>query len=411
MTLKRKICARMKHYLLLLSLCLLAVVDAAAVKERPIYTFTGTSDGEYPTSLIADAAGNLYGVTEFTANYGPGTIFELVRSDSGYAFKVLYTFDGIVGYMADGPLALDTKGNLYGTSSTGGDYYKGSVFELSPSQGGSWTLSTLYSFSGGADGAFPLGGVIVDDAGNLYGTASEGGLLSDCDGAGCGVVFEVSSGIAGGWTQTTLHGFAEIEGALPSSGLIFGANRTLYGTTVEGGTNGYGTVFEVAPFQGGWTETTLHSFSDQESAPAGGLTLNHGRLFGMTMLGGTRNAGTVFELSRTKSGAVESIVHNFSGRSGGTIPIGSVVFDERGNLYGSASEGGNSGCDSNQGCGAIFELTPSNGKWTETILHQFSGGDDGGNPYGTPIIIGTGLFGIAGEYGLNGYGLVFALTP
>lgn len=407
-----------KLCLLVVGLCFLLAANAVAATEHVIYSFPGGADGMYPTALISDTAGNLYGATEFTVNYGPGTIFELVKNGSAYTYVVLYTFtDG--GLFASGPLALDTHGNLYGTTGTGGDYYKGSVFKLSPDQGGSWTLTVLHSFADGTDGAYPYGGVILDKAGNLYGTASEGGLLSDCSGAGCGVVFKLSAGSSGNWAETVLHSFTETDGALPSSGLVFGANGILYGTTSAGGTskncvgtpaNGCGTVFQVAPSATDWKETTLHSFHVTDGDYPQGVTYYHGKLFGTTLLGGLKSAGTVFELTITKSGVTNSVIHSFGSGTDATQPLGAVVFDKNGNLYGSASQGANSACNK-LGCGAIFELKPNLGKWTETILYRFTGGNDGATPRTTPILSTTGLIGSTSVGGASGYGVVFELTP
>jgi len=406
---------------LLLALCVFLAADAAGVNEQAIYSFSSGSGGITPiTGLISDAGGNLYGATEFSfgsGGYGPGTIFELVKNGSSYSYVVLYTFTGFAdGGGSSGSLARDSHGNLYGTAGTGGDNYKGNVFELSPTLGGSYTLTVLYSFTDGADGGYPYGGVILDKGGNLYGTANEGGLLSDCSGVGCGVVFKLSPGSGGTWTQTVLHRFSEIDGALPSSGLVFGPNGILYGTTSAGGTstscigaaNGCGTVFQIAPSAGGWTETTLHSFylTNRDGAYPEGLTYINGKLFGVTYLGGTQSAGTVFELTLTKSGAAESVIHSFG--TAATQPVGAVAFDRSGNLYGSAAKGGNSACY--QGCGAIFELKRNGGTWAETILHEFTGGLDGASPYGTPILSATGLLGTAAGGGANGYGVVFELT-
>ena len=405
----------MNRWLLFLGLCFLLTANSAvAGTEHVIYSFNGASDGGYPTSLISDTAGNLYGTTAFTTNYGPGTIFELVKNGSTYDFVVLYTFtDG--GLSASGPVALDAQGNLYGTTSTGGDNFKGSVFELSPVHG-SWKLTVLYSFTAGEDGGYPSGGVVVGKTGILYGTASQGGLLSDCSGVGCGVVFELSPQAGGTWTETVLHSFAQTEGALPS-GLILPANGILYGAANLGGTgtycqgspaNGCGTVFELVPSAGGWKEITLHSFDVNDGAFPQGVTAYHGSLFGATNSGGTQGAGTIFELTPTKSGVIESVIHNFALGRDVTQPMGTVVFDKEGNLYGSASKGGDSACF--QGCGGIFELIPSNGTWTEKLLHEFTDGSDGAVPDSTPTLTGAGIFGIASEGGTNGYGVVFELS-
>jgi len=415
-----RISSCVKPVLLLLGLSFLAITDAIAVNEHVIYSFPGADKGMYPTGLTSDAAGNLYGATEFTANYGPGTIFELVKNGSGYTYEVLYTFPvDQAGAIVSAALALDSLGNLYGTTGTGGDYYKGNVFELSPNQGGGWTFTQLYSFSGGTDGAFPYGTVVLDKTGNVYGTAYEGGLLSDCSGAGCGAVFELSPTSDGNWSETVLHSFTEHQGALPISGLVFGAHGALYGTTSAGGTgarckgspaNGCGTVFELTQSAGGWKEATLHSFDATDGWMPGSLTYRSGELFGSTLLGGKYGGGIVFELTPSKSGTIWRVIHNFGFGTSAAQPLGAVAFDNAGNLYGSASKGGNSAC--NDGCGAIFELTPGpSGNWTETILHRFTGGADGDSPRSTPILSQTGLIGITSVGGKSGFGVVFDLTP
>jgi uncharacterized repeat protein (TIGR03803 family) len=407
-----------------LGLYLLLTADAAAVRERVIYSFAGAGIGSNPnTSLVSDSAGNLYGGTgeggEFGGGVGYGTIFELVRNGTGWTYEVLYDFTGNAdGGFPTASLALDSHGNLYGVSSTGGDNYKGNVFELSPNQEGGWTLTVLYSFTSGSDGGYPQGGVILDEAGNLYGTALYGGLLSDCSGVGCGVVFELSPGSGGNWTETVLHSFTETDGALPSSGLVFGANGILYGTTSAGGTstncegspaNGCGTVFQLVPSAGAWTETTLQSFDVTDGYLPQGVAYHDGRLYGTTFLGGRQSAGTVFELILTKSGATEGVIHSFGSGTDATQPVGAVVFDNKGDLYGSASRGGNSACN-NEGCGAIFELKFEDESWAEEKLHQFTGGNDGASPYGTPILSTTGsLLGIASSGGASDDGVVFEL--
>jgi len=418
-----KIWTSTKPCLSLLSLCFLLTTFATAADETVIYTFTGAGNGSYPdTSLVSDSAGNLYGSTiagdEFGGDYGYGIIFELVREKTSWTYRVLYSFTGNTdGGSTNGSLTLDSNGNLYGVVSTGGDYYKGNVFELSPSEEG-WTLTVLYSFTSGSDGGYPLGGVIFDKAGNLYGTTNYGGLLSECSGVGCGVVFELSPGLGGNWTETILHSFTETEGALPNSGLVFGTKGILYGTTLAGGTsmrcqgspaNGCGTVFRLVPSEGGWTETTLHSFAVADGSLPQGVTYHAGKLYGTTILGGDYVWGTAFELTPTKSGATLKVIHSFGSGMDVTQPTGTVFFGKKGNLYGSAYQGGNSACNG-YGCGAIFELTPNGGNWAESILYQFTGGNDGGSPDSTPVggkkstLLGTAVSG-----GANGYGVIFEL--
>ncbi len=348
-----------------------------------------------------------------------GKIFQVSFPAKAFTYKQLYSFTGNTdGALPNSPLVLDSQGNLYGVISTGGDSYKGNVYRLSPTQAGDWNLTVLYSFTSGSDGGYPSGGVILDQAGNLYGTTYYGGLLSECSGVGCGVVFELSPGLNGSWTETVLHSFLETEGALPASQLVFGTKGILYGTTSVGGTatncegtpaNGCGVVFRLAPSQGGWTEATLHSFDFTDGAYPQGITYHGGKLYGTTIAGGSRFVGTVFEVTPTKSGGTENVIHSFGSGADATQPTGAVIFGKKGTLYGSASRGGNSACN-NQGCGAIFELTPSEGTWTESILHQFTGGDDGAQPYGTPILgKGGNLLGTTISGGVSGYGVVFEL--
>jgi uncharacterized repeat protein (TIGR03803 family) len=393
-------------------------MDAAAGNERVIYTFAGGTAGSDPTTLlISDKSGNLYGATGMGGEFGDGTIFELVRNGTGWTYVMLYSFTGNAdGAFPSGSLAIDTAGNLYGTTGTGGDNYKGNVYELSHNAEGVWSATALYSFTDGADGGYPYGGVILDKAGNLYGTANEGGLLSNCSSVGCGVVFELSPRSDGAWTETVLHSFNGADGALPTSALVFDTKGNLYGTASVGGastacegvTTGCGTVFLLAPSAGGWTETTLHSFyiTNKDGYFPGGVVYHDGKIYGTTLFGGSQGSGTVFELTITKSGATESVLHSFGAGTDGAQPLGAVVFDKAGNLYGSASRGGNSACY--QGCGALFELKPTGGSWEEGILHQFTAGTDGSQPSSTPSLSPTGnLLGTASGGGANNAGVLF----
>jgi len=221
--------------------------------EKLLYSFNGENgDGGNPlAALIFDAAGNLYGTTgEWGTNFDYyGTVFELSpEAGGGWTETVLYVFNSTDGSQPSG-LIFDTDGHLYGTTSGGGAYGYGTVFELSPEAGGGWTEKVLHSFDG-TDGAVPLAGLIFDPAGNLYGTTWQGGDLTQCDGRGCGTVFELSTNADGSWTETILHSFdpkCHNDGVNPGSGVIFDAAGHLYGTTVYGGAYGYGTVFEITP--------------------------------------------------------------------------------------------------------------------------------------------------------------------
>lgn len=239
-----------------LVLCsLLATVVWSQPTEQVLYNFKGGSDGAEPdASLVFDGAGNLYGTTYYGGANGSGTVFELTPSKAGWTETVLHSFTGSDGALPSAGLILDGGGNLYGTTQAGGAAGFGVVFELSPSRAG-WTETVLYSFTGGNDGRGPVGGVVFDSGGNLYGTTSGGGYP-----IGGGTVFELTPS-GGGWTENILYAFNASNGAPNGSGLhagvVFDRAGNLYGTTVFGGTNYWGTIFELTPSNGNWIETTL----------------------------------------------------------------------------------------------------------------------------------------------------------
>jgi uncharacterized repeat protein (TIGR03803 family) len=349
---------------------------------------------------------------------------------------VLHSFDtNCLPNCADGvaPVAgliLDASGNLYGTTVVGGAG-AGTVFELIPALGGGSTEKILYNFTGGKDGSRPQAGLILDASGNLYGTTVNGGVNA----CGCGTVFELTPTGGGSWKETVLHSFGKLkDGAHPYAGLIFDPAGHLYGTTQDGGGHGYGTVFEMTHALHGWTEKLLHSFNSTLKGtdgfnPQAGLILDaSGNLYGTTSVGGSGtcaeqgglfSCGTVFELSPTATGSwKEKVLHSFGNDSEGSHPHASLIFDGAGNLYGTAWEGGiiNANCGK-WGCGAVFELTPAGGgSWTEEVLYNFNGyAADGQNPQGSLIIGAAGiLYGTTesggAAAGVN-QGTVFELMP
>jgi uncharacterized repeat protein (TIGR03803 family) len=343
--------------------------------------------------------------------------------------KVLYSFksDGKDGWYPDG-LVFDDAGNLYGTTSEGGNYGYGAVFELTPGAGDAWTETLLYNFcSGGwpcSDGAYPaLGSVIVDADGKLYGTTSEGGAYgTTCLGAGCGTVFALSPNGDGTWSETVLHNFNDDgkDGWQPTAGLTFDATGNLYGTTSFGGSSkvgacrniGCGTVFELTPSTNGtWTEKVLYSFCSLHACAdgrgAGGNVIldGKGNLYGATGLGGSHNCGTegcgvVFQLRPAARGKwKENVLHTFLGRKGkdGSNP-GSVILDAAGNLYGATS-------------GSVFELVKTN-FWAEKVLHKF-GQAKFSDTAGAPLIFDASgnLYSTTVKGGANASGTVFRLAP
>ena len=249
---------------------------------------------------------------------------------------VLYAFSGgadgsIPNY---GALIFDPTGNIYGTTSAGGSS-NGVVYEVMGS-GSDWTEQVLHSFSGSPDGASPASGVIFDNLGNLYGTTTAGGA------SGNGAVYELSPS-GGGWTERVIYSFTGgNDGSYPAGGLIFDQAGNLYGTTNAGGTGGGGTVFKLSPSGGGWGYSLLYSFSGGANCgPWGSLTLNGGSLYGTTVCDGTNSAGNVFELTPSGNSWTYRSLHDFTaGGTDGELPYCSVAFDPAGNIYGTTLRGG-----------------------------------------------------------------------
>ena len=326
-----------------------------AQTETVLYSFGSQSgDGNYPYGgLVFDKNGNLYGTTYNGGAYSGGTVFELTSTEEGWTETILWSFgNGTDGYEPYAGLVTDNEGNLYGTTYEGGAYSGGTVFELTPTEKG-WAETILWSFGNEKDGAYPYAGLLFDEKGNLYGTTHQGGAGGD------GTVYELTP-TEGGWTETILHSFKYngTDGFLPWSALIFGKKGRLYGTTLNGGAYNYGTVFELTPTKKGWTETILHSFEDNGTdgyEPEAGLVFDKkGNLYGTTLVGGADGDGTVFELTPTKQGWTETILWSLNPRNRpeGADPYAGLVFDKNGNLYGTTPDGGA------YSYGTVFELTP-----------------------------------------------------
>lgn len=320
-----------------------------------------------------------------------------------------YIFNGTNGSEPLGGVILDSAGNIYGTTVNGGALGYGMVYEVIPNKSGSWTEKTLYSFKGYTDGSNPSASLIFDSAGNLYGTTTgQGG-----GNYGYGTVFKLTPG-SGSWTETVLWSFTGgNDGGDPRAGVIFDSNGNLYGTTWLGGTSDAGTVFELSPGQGAWTESVLHNFKYSGPigySPFGSLVFDQkGNLYGTNSKGGASNAGTVFELTPGGAGAWGSaVLHNFKNNGqDGVGPMGALIFDGKGNLYGTTVHGG-----AGNG-GVVFELIAnSNGKWSESVLHSFAGGTDGYDPQAGLVFDKSGnLYGTTVYGGGNNYGAVFELSP
>ncbi len=416
----------------------LAIIAATSTAQAQSYTvihnFQGGADGDEPNyGLTIDASGNLFGTT-FSGDFGTGTVYMLSPGSSGWDLTPLYMFsggsDGAAPYAA---VIFGPDGSLYGTTGfggvpgpcmTGGGFTGcGTVFNLknpalqnSRTPSGFWTETVLYNFTGASDGANPYGArLIFDPAGNLYGTAFNGGGGS-CSGSpnGCGVIYELTPS-NGGWTQSVIYTFSGgNDGAHPWAGLILDQSGNLYGTTSGGGAYGYGTVYELTPSGSGWALKTLYSFENQQDGgqPYAGLIFDPaGNLYGATTTGGTGDGGTVFELTPSGSSWTFQTLYPFTGSSGQLTggPTASLVMDSGGNLYGATAG------DGAYSKGAVFKLTQSNGGWTYTSLYDFTGGDDGRTPRGNLVFDKYGnLYGTATGGpdlpGCNGCGVVFEIT-
>jgi len=292
-----------------------------------------------------------------------------VSAQASSTVTVLHGFEFKTGESPVGDLIFDPTGNIYGTTTSGGlvnpncESGCGVVFELSPS-GGGWTYAVIYSFTGGADGGEPDGRLTLDSEGNLYGTANLGGTVNPdyCPSAGCGTAFELSPS-GGQWAFTLLHSFSGPDGSSPYTGLTRDSSGNLYGTTFKGGSAGAGTVFELSSSGGGWTFLTLYALS---------------------------------------------------GYSDGQLPASDLVIDGNGNIYGAAQQGGSSESSCSNYCGTVFELSPSGDTWQFSLLYAFMGAKfgDGGLPWGSLTLDSEGnLYGTTFEGGTTcDCGTVFQLS-
>lgn len=403
---------------------ILCLVQGASAKTtyKVLYNFQGGRDGMYPSAaLVPDAAGSLYGVTAgggLSRNGGCGTVFELRRVNRGWAEKVLYRFaggaDGCYPYTN---LAIDGRGSLYGTTYSGGtgDCFGktcGTVFELTPASKGEWKETVIHRFAGGKDGELPNAGVVLDAAGNIYGTTEDGGG-SSCN---CGVVFELSPQAGGGWNEKIIHTFSGADGADPCA-LAFDGAGDLYGVAAVGGNYDVGVAFELSPASGrGWNENTIYTFSSDGEGPVS-LAFDGRNLYGATIVGGSGNWGTIFELKHESNGSsTHSVLHGFTGGKDGRYPGGLLRFDKSGNLYGSTS--GDVTCTKGNrwACGNVFELMSQSHQPRRRlqVLHTFTGGSNGAGPSGPAFDENGDIFGVAytggdGNCSGGGCGIVFEI--
>ncbi len=390
------------------ALALLFLAGASAVQAQTLielHSFTNGADGSVPyAGVTIDRAGDLYGTTTAGGNGNVGTVYKLSHVGSGWTLSTLYTFDhpDDPGFVAAG-VVFGPDGTLYGTGYYGGTSNNGAVFNLRPpatvckSVSCPWTLTNIYSFTGGSDGKNPyLGNLIFDAAGNIYGTTESGGTDD------FGTVFKLTRS-GNSWTESVLYSFSGgRDGDLPENGVVFDSAGNLYGTTIAGGEYYYGMVYELSPSGSGWTESTLYSFTDGDdgSNPIGSVALDsHTNLYGTTNIGGPGDAGTVWKLTPSNGSWTFTRLHSFSGYQG---PFDTPTLDAAGNVYGTSSFTG-------EGDGEVFTLMPSGSGWSYTSYAFINNGyipiggvtlDAAGNLYGTTLGGGS-----------RGDGLVWEITP
>jgi uncharacterized repeat protein (TIGR03803 family) len=369
-----------------------------------IHNFSGGSDSGYPEyGVTLDALGNVWGTTA-------STVFEI----SSRGFSTVYTF---ISYPFPEEVLVDSAGTVWGSNLNRGDRRCdpagcGTLFNLRPSPSispnatGLWNETTLHTFTGQAEGRFPNPGMVMDSAGNLFGTTSKGGGACDC-----GTVFELSrSGQT--WILTTLYSFTGgVDGSGPLTGVVAIGGK-LYGTTWTGGSSGWGVVYELARNGAGWSERPIYTFhgNDDGGEPYGGLTADpDGNLYGSTLSRGPGGGGTIFKLTNTAGAWGYQLVYGLTGSGG---PTGSLALDSQQNIYGAAE------ADGAYNAGSAFKLTPNGQGWTYHNLHDFCAQGCGGGyiPLGTVSVDQAGnLFGITGDGGTGcapqGCGVVWEITP
>lgn len=395
----------------------LFLAAAHAQQFNVLHTFSGGTDGAYPSDGVTiDTVGNLYG-TNYGGAAGYGTVYSLKHSGSSWVFFPLYAFSG--GSDGANPwtrVNFGPDGTLYGSTFAGGTpgcSFQGRngcgvIFNLTPPPHAvctnslcPWNETVLHSFSGGSDGWLPEGDLLFQN-GNIIGTTQDGGIYNTCNGfTGCGVVFELTPS-GGGWEESVLWNFGNgTDGIIPLSGVVPDRSGNLYGAALAGGTYGYGGVYQLTP---SLTESVIYSFQGLADGyyGGGGVILDPaGNVYGTTLEGGA-GGGTAYEL--TSGTWAYNLVYGFPGSANGAYD--KFTMDQAGNLYGATSNNGA------YGYGAVFELTPiGGGNWTYTSLHDFTDGSDGAYPNASLVFDADGnIYGTA-DGGGTGYGTVFEITP
>jgi hypothetical protein len=414
---------------LILVAIVLTLLSAASLAqtETVLYDFTGAGDGWVPYgSLVADSAGNYYGTTLVGGRYsgpcspvGCGTVFEISPNGSGgWIFNTIYRFKGEPdGAKPSSNLIFDSKGDLYGTTRAGGlggcgiDIFGcGTVFKLSPSKSGVWAESVIYDAPADASKQMPEH-LAFDSAGNLYGTLFS--RQATCPVYNCGYVFKLRPASSGTWRYSVVHAFDGLAAGGGPDGITFDGAGNMFVTTFEGGSGlcsqnaGCGTVVKFTPNGSqGYKLQVLYSFSggSDGGGPLSRVILDSsGNLFGAASVGGylpncAFGCGTVFELTPSNGRYDYSVLYSFGGKYDGSFPVTALTLGSAGDLYGLGS-----GPLSNDPAGFVYKLSPSGGgSWIESTVHTFKIPNDGGFPYAYNSLIedpSGKLFGTLPEYG------------
>lgn len=404
----------------LLAAVLLAVGQTAEAQTYTvIHSFTGGSDGGVPMAGVTlDHSGNLYGTANLGGNFGGncgsagcGLVYRLSNHSSSWVLTPLHSFTG--GNDGSNPqiasVVFGPDGSIYSTTARGGGMCSnnpqgcGTIFKLQPAPNAcrnvlcSWDETILYSFDG-TDGANPIGALVFDAQGNVDGVTNAGSFRNG------GIAFQLQSSGLMVMTLAHLYGY-------PGSGITIGPNSNLYGSTFIG-MSSPGTIYQLMQSGSDWISTNIYEFTGGNDGgyPKAGVTFDPaGNLYGATSSGGSGQGGTVFQLTPSSNGWDFNLLYSFVGPGNGLLvvgPIGNLVLDAAGNLYGTTYS------DGAFGCGAVFKLNHNGDGWSYTSLHDFTCGTDGAFPYSNLVFDTAGnIYGTASGGGAFGAGVVFEITP
>ncbi len=398
------------------------LIQPSGIRETYLYSFHGTPDGSFPTS-ITPYKGAFYGTTQNGGAYGAGSFFVISKTSSGYQERVLYSFANGTG-LSGAPLAVNKSGVFFGTTfldgtgtACGGTGGCADVYALVPTAAG-YVHKLIHSFDQNVDGGNPTSPVYLDSDGSLYGSTSDYGP------GGGGTVFRLTPS-SSGYSEKVLYAFGTHhgDGTNPTGPLLVDSSGDIYGVTFTGGSHSSpaegsaGNAFELTKTSGGYVEHILYQFGSHtgDGVNPSSLLFNPvtGTFFGIASYGGdtgcgyTFGCGTVFELF-PKQGYREQTVHVFNGTNGGLNA--SLVVGGNGGLYGATEDSGSPLMD----YGVLFKLTPSTGGFAYSVFYQFTGQNDGRSPTGI-LLLNQALFGLTvfgGKYGAGlGDGTFFEITP